>query len=212
MKNQLRELLPLIEQAYDQSRIKKWCKENNHEWSWSLITGACRRNSPLIVGFNWGAAQGEIYASDKDINENLLSGEDLGSMTRIIPYFKRHLTHDDFDRASQTNYCFFRSHTEREISEYDLELCRPIFNSLIEIMRPSVALCFSSKLRHHMIKEKSIIEFEHEEVVFTHGGKQLTYAAAKGRLASGVKIAFLPHPNYPMRKAARDAAWDFCFR
>lgn len=38
----------------------------------------------------------------------------------------------------------------------------------------------------------------------------MTYEPIKATLTTGTEIKFLPHPNYPMKKEARDKAWEFC--
>jgi len=183
----------------------------SRQWGYSLITGPCIPYAPLLVGFNWGARVGEEYSSRETIEETSLKNEDLGSLIRVVPYWEKYLPEHVLAHASQTNYCFFRSKNESQISERDLALCRPIFNRLLEIVKPSIVLCFSSKLRDYMVSTDKIKRLEKKPLEYKRGQSQVTYLVMKGELATGVTIAFLPHPMYRMTTAARDAAWAFCF-
>lgn len=207
----LNELLRNLRKIYEESEIRDICSTEGYQWGYSLITGACVPAAPLLVGFNWGAKEGEKYESQETIEATVWTNEDLGSLVRIVPYCKKYLPQHMLTQASQTNYCFFRSKNERQITSGDLELCRPIFYRLLEIVNPSIILCFSSKLRDHLVSTDQVKNFENRSIAYDRGQQRVTYDAIKGVLATGVKIAFLPHPNYPMKKSARDVAWDFCF-
>lgn len=66
MKTKLNELLKDLQQAYQESDIRKFCLQNNHEWNFSLVTTTLKSNGPLVLGFNWGASKSEdIYLSHR---------------------------------------------------------------------------------------------------------------------------------------------------
>ncbi len=77
-------------------------------------------------------------------------------------------------------------------------------------MQPSSILCFSSKLRDHLLNSNSVKFKESTNISYKRGSVQISYEPIKAILTSGVEIKFLPHPNYPMKKEARDEAWEFC--
>lgn len=206
----LADLLAELGQAYEQSDIRQVCLKNNREWHYSLITTTMKKGGPLILGFNWGASQDEKYLPQASIKQTAFKSGDVGSLSRIFPYCEKYFGNDFLERTSQSNYCFFRSKNESEITSKDIALCEPIFDRLIEIMEPSSILCFSSKLRDYLFSHDKVQTKESIIISYKRGSVQMTYEPIRAMLTSGAEIMFLPHPNYPMKKEARIAAWEFC--
>lgn len=167
-----------------------------------------RKSGPLILGFNWGATQGEEYSPQATIT--VFKKDEVGSLSRIFPYCEKYFGNDFLERVSQSNYCFFRSKSESEITHKDIALCEPIFDKLIDEMEPSSILCFSSKLRDYLLSNHRVQTKESIKISYKRGSVQMTYEPIRATLTSGAEIMFLPHPNYPMKKEARNEAWDFC--
>jgi hypothetical protein len=207
---ELSELLNELNNIYTKSDISKYCLGNGHKWSYSLVTSTLEKNGPLVIGFNWGASKGEEYEPQTEIKKANFLTEDVGSLSRIYPFCRKHFGDDFISKITQSNYCFFRSHNESQISSKDIELCEPIFEKLISIIEPSIILCFSSKLRNSLLRNGKIQSLEKLEIEYYRGSFKMTYCAIKATLNSGIKINFLPHPNYPIKGEARIKAWDFC--
>lgn len=210
MEKKLNALLEKLDQIYEDSDIKKTCTEKNQQWGYSLVTTPMERLAPLILGFNWGAAQGQIYQNQTSIKKTNFLDEDVGSLRRIFPLIRQHLGENYLARTSQSNYCFFRSATEDQISEADIKRCSGVFSELIQILAPSSIICLSAKLREHLIKTEKVCNRQDRTIRFRRGSSDIEFVAIRGMLASGVDIKFLPHPNYPMKREARSAAWQFC--
>lgn len=210
MKKELEKLLYDLAEIYPKSDIAKFSKEANEEWHYGLVTTELRPNQPLIVGFNWGAAKDYRHTPQTEIKPTRLEEEDLGSMKRVLGYGHRYLKIDLGKSASQTNYCFFRSKKESQITQYDLDLCSPLFDRLIATLKPSMILSFSSRLRDYLINNQKAVVTESRTIPFQSGKQTRSIRAIKARLDSGTEILFLPHPNYPMKKQAREEAWEFC--
>lgn len=212
MKNELHALLSEVAVAYEQSEIKKICEVGNFEWHYSLITGTLVKGGPLILGYNWGASQNETYKHKPQttIENAIFKTQDVGSLKRIFPYCEKYFGTDFLEQTSQSNYCFFRSKNEGQISNKDIALCEPIFEKLISTLAPSYILCLSSKLRDYLISGNKLKDIESTNIHFRRGNVDTTYQAMKAKLKSGATIVFLPHPNYPMKKEAREQAWAFC--
>lgn len=210
MKTILDSLLTELGQIYEKSDIRQYCLENGHEWHYSLITTTMVPGGPLILGFNWGASQGKKYDPEVSIEKTDFSEEEVGSLSRIFPYCKKYFGEDFLSKTSQSNYCFFRSKHESQIKDKDIALCEPIFKKLIDVIVPSSILCFSSKLRDHLLQNSSLNSIYSKEIKFKRGSSDVAYKAIKANLLSGTEIKFLPHPNYPMKMAARSEAWEFC--
>jgi hypothetical protein len=117
MKKTLDELLIEVGNAYEQSDIRKLCLEEGYEWHYSLITTSMKPNGPLVLGFNWGASKGGVYKPQLSVNKSDFSREDVGSLARIFPYCEKYFGYDFLSDLSQSNYCFFRSHKEGQISD-----------------------------------------------------------------------------------------------
>jgi len=206
MKNKLEALLLDVQAAYDESNVKK----EHPGLFYSLITGSLELKQPLIIGFNWGAAQDERYtAQTVDDFEKPLFSEDVGSIKRIFSFCNRHLGQGYLDQGSQTNFCFFRSKIDSDIDDADLSRCKPVFNKLVEVLQPSAILCFSSRLREYLIESNQVTDLQSlSNLNFSRGGNNIRCYAVKGRF-NNVDIAFLPHPNSPIPGAIRRQAWEF---
>lgn len=206
MREKLNALLEKLGPIYETSDIKK----AGHEWSYSLINTSMEHSAPLILGFNWGVAQNEKYSNQQPIEKSNFEKEDVGSLKRIYPFIREYFGQDYLSKVNQSNYCFFRSKTEDQIKESDIERCRGVFLELIEILAPSSIICLSAKLRKHLIDTNQVCDQQEKAIVFRRGSSEIEFVAVRGKLASGVDIKFLPHPNYPMKREARAAAWQFC--
>lgn len=211
MRNKLEFLLNELNAAHRKSDIAVACEKSGRSWGYSLITTSLKPDRPMLVGFNWGAAAGKSYENQKSIESEALLDQDLGSFKRIVPYTEKFIGCGSMVDASQTNYCFFRSHSESEISQTDINLCKPIFRDLLFVVKPSMILCFSSKLRDHLIEDGQVYNLKTTSITFKRGVLDIEYIVKKGSLNGDINIYFLPHPNYPMRKTAREKAWLFCF-
>jgi len=165
----------------------------------------------LIVGFNWGAEAGVIYHAESEIEKESFADARSGSIARSARYLEQIYGSDFAGKFSQTNFCFFRSKTEAQISPKDIDLCKPVFEELIGIIQPETIFCFSAKLRNYLVASGQV-EIEHEAMItFPRTATQnVTYKTWRG-LFRGVQIVSLPHPNFKMPKFARDAAWEACF-
>lgn len=210
MREKLNALLEKLGPIYETSDIKKFCREKGHEWSYSLVNSSMELSAPLILGFNWGAAQGEKYPSQSHVEKTNFETSDVGSLKRIYPFIREHFGQDYLSKANQSNYCFFRSSTEDQINETDIKRCSGVFAELIEILAPSSIICLSAKLRKHLIDTNQVCDQQEKTIKFRRGSAEIEFVAVRGKLASGVDINFLPHPNYPMKREARSAAWQFC--
>lgn len=210
------DLLAKTKSAYDLSDIKKHCDKEGHQWFYSLCATKIIVNKPLIIGFNWGAGSGVSFAPQMDYPTesfyDLHKKKWLGSLSRIIPYCEKYISKEFACEAGQSNYCFFRSYQEDQISEHDLELCKPIFRELLEISKPSLLLCFSARLRDHLILSELVENCATAELPYRQGNAERKCLVAKGEISFGKsKIYFLPHPNWPLKREIREEAWEFCF-
>lgn len=219
MQKKLEALLNDVRVEYEKSEIKK----THPELYYSLITGSLKPDQPLIIGFNWGASLHETYYQQYPsdfVNTQKLRESDLGSMKRILSMANAHIAEGFLNDASQTNYCFFRSSKESDISSDDLKRCQPIFDclikTLIEELKPRRILCLSSKLRDYLQAEASKGKFhlelrEPSEIIkFRRGGHNLSCIVYKGKL-NGVDVGFLPHPASRIPLAIKLSAWKFVF-
>jgi len=210
MKSELTRLLHDLGEVYSQSDIKDYCSGNGHEWYYSLVSSTLEKGGPLILGFNWGAAGDESYKPQTDIDKTNFLSEDIGSLSRIIPYCKQYFGDDFLSKITQSNYCFFRSKKESQISKRDMDLCEPIFEKLLFILEPSLILCFSSKLRDFLCYNNRLYFIEAKDIKYVRNNVLVTYTAMKASFKSGAEVRFLPHPNYPIKGDARSEAWEFC--
>ncbi len=218
MKEELEELLHELNQAYLKSDNinNEFCKNNNRMWGYELIQTALIENQPLILGFNWGVdndwedyIEGGEYQHQKEIFEQHFMEIYSGSIKRAINMVTTYFHDIDLEKGSHGNFCFFRSEKENQISQKDISLCIPIFIKLINILEPSVVFCFSSRARDYLI-QSNLLKNVSESFCTVTTGKGNSFKAVKANLLDGAPIYFLPHPNYYLKREAREKAWNFC--
>jgi len=201
--NFFNELLAETKIAYNQSSIK------GKGWCYSVTATRIMKNKPLIVGFNWGVDTSKHEAQkeypDVCFGDNY---KDLGSLKRIIPYFKKY--YPDALSGMQTNFCFFRSEKENQVSESDLKLSSELFDKYLDYSAPSIIISFSKKLCEYLERKGKLSLIEKKDI--KSGNKIIQPFKAKLQHSNNL-IGFisLPHPNYPITTNARDGAWEFCF-
>lgn len=220
MKEKLEELLVELRDAYEKSDNKNnaFCIKNNRKWGYELIQTALIEGQPIIIGFNWGVdntweeyLKGNQYEHQISIQEQTFENIYMGSLKRAMNLCKEVFPDINFTNGSHSNFCFFRSEKEDQISEEDIKLSIPIFRKLIEIIKPSVMFCFSSRARDYMINSGMILNKEEKIISLkTHGKRRNTFKAVKGLFANNTKVYCLPHPNSKIKKEIRLEAWSFC--
>jgi len=208
-----RQLLQRTESAYQQSDVKKNFPDKN--WGYSVTATQIMKGKPLIVGFNWGVdsawtAAGNEYAAQKEYPLRIFGGnyDDLGSLQRTISFF-----HDHFPRAAQgmqTNYCFFRSEREDQVSGKDLELSRPLFEEYLKFSEPSTIITFSSKLRDYLISTERVKDEDSLYVKYLRGSLQIVKGSYLFDETKRIPFVYLPHPNSRVSSVDRKRAWQFC--
>jgi len=212
MKQKLEALLADLEGAFQQAPIKAKAAELNRQWHYSLLTApALEEGAPLIVGLNWGADRTFPHEPQTEIRLTAYSSEDRASFARMDGYFTRLFGPDFLNRVCQTNYCFFRSESESQLTEEDLRLCQPLFHRLLEILRPSTVFCFSSKLRDHLLAKAPNTFPERTTITWQAGLRRVSYEVMRGRYGGLFDIVSLPHPNAHIPEAAREQAWRAAF-
>ncbi len=136
--------------------------------------------------------------------------DELGSLKKTIPFF-----HDYYTKAlfgMQTNFCFFRSYEEKQISHKDLELCKPLFDEYVDYVNPSIIIAFSSKLRDYFNDNNLITNKKNLYIKYLKGETEVIKGKYKTKSERIVDFVYIPHPNARVSKEDRIKAWEFCFR
>lgn len=209
------ELLEKTENAFRQSDILNNYKSKN--WGYSITATRFEKNKPLIVGFNWGA--GEKW-EEKNKTETIqksyplssfssLDADELGSFIKVVSLFTKYLP--EANSGIQTNFCFFRSQYEYQISANDRERCTPLFEELIKYLEPTMLLSFSRYLDKYFTQTNRIIDKQTAKI---KSNNRIIYASKGSVKINNDKINYfnLPHPNYQITTEARLKAWDYCFK
>jgi membrane protein YdbS with pleckstrin-like domain len=200
--------------AFDKSPIKKFATDKGLNWYYSISSTRLTTDNNVIVGFNWGAADNFNYQPQTEIpTENFKDLYDkkwLGSLQRIYEPLKEYFPYEDIDNCVQTNFCFFRSKEENQITPTDLQLSTPLFQNLLDIIKPKRIVGFSNKLRDYFLNNNLCTSVETLNI--PSNGKTLFVAKGIYRVnGRDIPIFFLPHPNSQFTSAARHTAWEFCF-
>ena len=201
-----------LDEAFDKSDIKKSAKEKGVVWNYSLLASPANQYSLLGVGFNWGAAKDCKYEKQTIDNIPIKFPEDMGSLIRIKYYIDKYFPSIPFNEVVQTNYCFFRSQKEAEITPNDIQLCQPIFQKLLSYLQPKAIISFSSKFRDALIKDSfKDNDFYLDEKtcvpIITNMGEYNLVTGTLHENTLSSKIYFLPNPMYRLKKEFRDECW-----
>lgn len=210
--NFFKKLLSKTEDAYRESDVYNKYKDKN--WGYSVTATRFEKNIPLIVGFNWGAGKewDEKRPIQKDYPHPLfgqIENEKLGSFKRIINFFDKYIPMANY--GIQSNFCFFRSQHEYQISNKDKQSCIPLFVELVEYLEPSIIINFSRFLDEYFPQTNIIIDKQTSQI---KSNNRHVYASKGSVVINNNKIDYfnLPHPNSRITSEARLKAWDFCFR
>jgi hypothetical protein len=218
MKEKLTILLKKLDEAYNSSdnKYSEYCIQNNKKWGYELIQTALIPSQPLVIGFNWGVdnnwqeyTSGKAYQHQVVIEKQKMMDIYKGSLQRAVNLIGEYFPKVNMDNSSHSNFCFFRSENEKQITPKDIDLCIPIFNKLISILEPSVIFCFSSKARDYMRNSKIVNNYEEKYIKSSQTGIH-PFKAAKGIINDIVPVYYLPHPMSRLTTDVRTAAWEFC--
>ena len=225
---QFEDLLNEVKEAYEKSALV------DKQLYYSLLGTQIKQNQPLVVGLNWGGGsekdlkkmkeKGEEYkpqtlsSYQKLIDDNthfFSEGLDAGSLLIIKSYIEKYTDIDiKTSHIGWTNFCLFRTPDDDTLSNEAMELTKPIFLKLIEIIKPSMIICLSSKLRNYVdnnkkINFKNISRYE----IFNENNRNI-YNGLIGKL-NGYPFYSLPHPSTYYRRGSDrksiENAWKFCF-
>lgn len=224
---QLEKLLIDIAKAYEDSPLKEYCIKNNKEWHYSLLGSKFIENPVLLIGLNWGAGTEARKNKETGIKERVdiiykpqtidgcenlpafheMTINDLGSsFIRLKNYIKEY-GKISIENVTWTNYCFFRSYSDKELTAEDYKLTEPIFANLLDISRPRSMICVSKAL-YNFLNNQNLLEDKKEKIIKIHSKSNYTVVKAK---LHNYDFFCLPHPNTPATSKARKECWDFCF-
>lgn len=210
--SQWQELQAATAAAFAGAPIKRLAQELGTHWYYSICATRITPARPLLIGFNWGASAQGGHEPQREMPtrtfEQLLDQQELGSLARIMPYLKRHLPDVDLSEIGQTNFCFFRSKTEDQITAEDIELSTPLFLKLLEIAQPSRIIGLSARLREYLGGLPGQVEVRAVE----HSGRRVLIGKGYVEIdRRPIPVCVLPHPNHRLPTALREKAWQTCF-
>ena len=209
---EFRHLLEETRKAFEISYIKQFAEGQcpKLEWYYSVCATRIEPERLFILGFNWGAKDGECYCPQKNYpSESFmeLGYNELGSLDRVKPWLSKYLPEKDLKEIGQSNFCFFRSKRADQITSHDRKLCHPLISKLINMARPKTIIGLSAQLRDHLLPSCQSVKTH--DLMFERGAIKVTYKIAKGEFKS-IPICFLPHPAYRLPKQKVEEAWSFC--
>lgn len=207
----LNEIFNKIEMAFEKSDVKKLAEEKGKEWFYSLCKSKPRKGQPLIIGLNWGAKSEKFQPQDINNLPESTKWNEMGKLSQIKDYLKGCFPLLPLGNFNQTNLCFFRSQKESQLTQYDINLCKPIFEEFIELLKPQIMFGFSAPLRNYLILNNRI-EYLNEKIL--HNGESRIFLK-QGFIKFGnwwTYINLLPHPNnwrYEERGKVLKKIWEF---
>ncbi|MDZ4698264.1 MAG: hypothetical protein SH809_01050 [Rhodothermales bacterium] len=216
--DQFTRLLAEVDIAYNQSDVKQ--NHGGKNWHYSLSATPLKPECILLLGFNWGASKTDCHSPQPSMPVRPfmeMSNGDLGSFARIRSMLPEYFSAKELEDIGQSNFCFFRSSKEHEISERDLQLCIPPFMQLLEYTKPRLIMCFSARLRDFLLASTDTPISDRMEEVSSQSPQRSTRSirAIKGVLSIANRqtpIVFLPHPNARVSGESRKNAWRFALK
>lgn len=209
---QLEKLLNEIKEAYAKSDLKEYCLKNDKEWFYSLLGSKFIENPILLIGLNFGASCDEYKPQTIDNIRDLLpfcqmKNNNLGqSFTRLKKYIGGY-DNINIKHITWTNFCFFRSYSNKELTSNDFNLTEPIFEKLLNMSKPQSIICVSKHL-YNFLNNKNLLTHKQEKKVKINS--KANYTVVKAKLFN-YSFFCLPHPNYNANFEGRKECWDFCF-
>jgi hypothetical protein len=208
------ELVKKTKEAYLKSDVYK--KYGDKKWGFNITATEFSKKCPLIVGFNWGTGKdwdsryefpGE-YPLGKDLHYIY---DELGSFKKVVNLFYKYFP--DGNNGVQTNFCFFRSYGESQISDNDKLISYELFKELVNYLDPSIIISFSKSLFEYFSKMNRLDPNSEvgSKVIKSNAATLIVY---RGKVKIGEKFIDyrnLPHPNYPLISSARTEACEYCF-
>lgn len=209
---QFEDLLNEVKEAYEISDLKKYCIDNNKEWNYALLGSKFIENPILLIGLNFGASNEKFNPQTIEDLQNLLpfckmTNNDLGNSFNRLKNYMNKYENIDIENILWTNYCFFRSYSDKELTQKDFKLNEPIFEKLLENIKPQKVICVSKNL-YDFLNNKNLLTAKDEKNIKINS--KSAYTVVKAKLFN-YDFFCLPHPNFPATAIGRKECWDFCF-
>jgi hypothetical protein len=218
--NEFKQLLSMTERAFNKSNINSFACNRDFQWNYSICGTKIEKNHVLLLGFNWGVGNDNKFPFQKQTWDKYMNLEtfdvlltkpnELGSLKRLEKYLLKYKPELNLKNIGYSNFCYFRSKNEYQINGSDIETCRPIFIKFLEITQPSMIISLSSKLRDYLLTNSNFKQNDAKEITFQFNKRKIVITIIYGQYEN-IPIFFLPHPNYPIPRAVRNEAWEFCF-
>ena len=211
-------------QAYALSDVYKNFKDK--KWGFSLTATRFSKNMPLILNFNNGVdnefiKNGNTYGEQQSYPFTNFHGiypelaflkNMLHPFSQFYPPFRKY-PHGQLIPATLSSICFFRSKKQSQISQNDINLCRPILYDLIDYLKPPIIITYCKKAHNYFLTQKLI---NIESIKIPLGIKNAMVSVSKGVITinnHSIKYINLPHPiNYkPYNQKEIHRAWEYCF-
>jgi hypothetical protein len=203
------ELLHEIRNVYYLSDMYQNFKKDKLFYALTATTLGVKR--PLVIGFNFDLKdQINSYSNSciPQIEYPLEKNKKLSTKKWVRnseAYF-----HDYFPKgifSTFSNICFFRAKNEKQITDRDYNLCKPIFKKLVDFLKPTVIISFRENnawIDNNLSDTQSIKIINQKSVILVKKGK-VTINQKK------YKFYQLPHPEKSLSIKNREKAWEFCF-
>ncbi len=215
MDQELQELFNDTKIAFEKSPIKKFADDKSAKWAYTISSTELQQGKNLLVEFNWEVESKQKYTAQEFIPtinfKGLHLNKELGSLQKIYRPLLEYFPAEEIDDAVRSNFCFFRSKQEDQLTQTDLDLSTPLFLKFIDIIKPKSIIGFSNNLKNYFIYHKLCSDLQKLEIP----SNKRMLLVAKGifkRHDQNIPIYFLPHPDAKLTSSARKEAWNFCFK
>lgn len=114
----------------------------------------------------------------------------------------------DQESYNHSNFCFFRSNNEKQITERDIKICEPIFEDFIAHLKPKIIFGYSDRLCDYLISNGRI-KYLNEKKLSNGNTSVFLYQGFMRLNGWWTYINLLPHPSNRQYKEKKTTLWNF---
>jgi len=187
-------------------------------WQYDLASTRLTKGANVVLGLNWGTGSarepsewttaipnGEMpEASWRDLTQS-----ELGSFVRVKSILNQRSPNADIVLS---NVCLFRTPFATDVSDADIDLSFPVVLAMLELIEPASIIFLTSRVFSGTEWRLRFFDRQEKNIDCAMRGRSFVFKAIKANMevrGRTIPVCYVPHPNQPLPRAVRKAAWDF---
>lgn len=193
-------LLPMAQQIYEDSDVKKIAEKKKVTWSYELAPAVPYTNGVLLLTFQPEAVPNKAYTIQEQLP--LKTAAPRGSLRAFIKtYFEQ-------QPCSKGYFSPLRALDEQQLSPRDLELSVPLFKTFVSLMRPTTIVAFSSRIIGPLQDAGLLKQLDKKD--FQAGKRNISvYKTLLVVNGLDIPLAIVPTPSSRISKNLKSDCWNW---